>query len=151
MADDQDEPTLPPHSPRLAALRLADRKQSVASLILSDSSEPAIFSSDDDPAVENYTQDRRKKQYIGTWDRQRPVDRAARMTKRKLVRQSDSGVYMGSDASSIDDILDDLCFQAPPLKFARASQPSGLSPAEAEARRRIQRYIDRGDEYIDLS
>ncbi|PSR85758.1 hypothetical protein BD289DRAFT_368089, partial [Coniella lustricola] len=131
---------------------MAKRKPSVASLIFSDSSEPAIFSSDDDPAVENYTQGRRKKQYIGTWDRQRPIDSAASTTKRKFKRQADSGVFMGSDSSSIDDILEDIPTQNLPFTaLTRASQPSGMKPAEAKARMQIQSCIDRSDQSIDLS
>src|SRR5262245_13740755 len=41
--------------------------------LISTSSDPAIFSSDDDPALENYTQGRRKKRLVGSWYEQHPT------------------------------------------------------------------------------
>lgn len=96
----------------------AKRKRSTASQIFSDSSDPAIFSSDDDPALDNYVEGRhKKKRYVGSWFQQRPASRSsdsgitadrrsASRGKRAFV-PVDSGVFMGSDGS-IDDILDEL-------------------------------------------
>lgn len=160
MAEERDEPTLPVLSADSQILPLSKRKRSDGSQLFSDSSELAVFSSDDDPAVENYTPARRKRQYVGPWDRQRPVSshfEPREKGKRKFERQVDSGVFMGSDASSIDDILNDFPPPTGPFSLTqisqlpRSSQAPALSPAEAEARRRIQQCADQGDEYVDLS
>ncbi|KAF3765148.1 hypothetical protein M406DRAFT_218891, partial [Cryphonectria parasitica EP155] len=136
------------------------------SQLFSDSSELAIFSSDDDPAVENYTQGRRKKQYVGPWDRQRPVEDheddhlpGPAAQKRKFQRQHDSGVYLGSDDKSSCDGIPSEPPPPPAEPFSlsqayqvpRSSQAAGISPAEAEARRRILYRMEQGDEWIDLS
>ncbi|KUI59894.1 Leucine-rich repeat-containing protein 40 [Cytospora mali] len=155
----------------------AKRKRSTASQIFSDSSDPAIFSSDDDPALDNYVEGRRnKKRYVGSWFQQHPAPgspdsgishRPASRAKRNFV-PVDSGVFMGSDGS-IDDILDDLppprantaVFPLGPAKptpiplqlnqVPRGSQTSQLSEAEAKAQVMIRRCIDNGDERVDLS
>lgn len=117
------EPSLPPHpavSWDAQTQTFAKRKRSTASQVFSDSSDPAIFSSDDDPALDNYVQGRhKKKRYVGSWFQQRPASsdsglslcpgssgRPASTSKRPFV-PVDSGVFMGSDTSA-DDILDEL-------------------------------------------
>lgn len=121
------EPSLPPQpavSWDAQTQSFAKRKRSTASQIFSDSSDPAIFSSDDDPALDNYVQGRhKKKRYVGSWFQQRPASsdsglslrhgssarhgsRSRSRSKRPFV-PVDSGVFMGSD-SSTDDILEEL-------------------------------------------
>ncbi|ROV93824.1 hypothetical protein VMCG_08816 [Cytospora schulzeri] len=118
---EEREPSLPP-IPAISwdaqTQSFAKRKRSTASHIFSDSSDPAIFSSDDDPALDNYVEGRRnKKRYVGSWFQQHPAPgisdsgitvshRPASRGKRAFV-PVDSGVFMGSDGS-IDDILDEL-------------------------------------------
>lgn len=166
MTVDQEEPTLPPYPAEAGderMLPLNKRKRSIASQLFSDSSEPAIFSSDDDPDAENYQngQGRHKRQYVGLWDRQQPVieaESSVAREKRKFERQVDSGVFLGSDAST-DSILDDLppppaASRLPGSQFVqvpRSSQTPSLSHAEAAAQRAIQQCIDTGNETIDLS
>lgn len=171
-SEDQEEPTLPPHpapSEREEAsfLALNKRKRGTISQLMSDSSEMPIFSSDDDPAAENYRDGhgRQKRKYTGSWDRQQPLqesdaraDSPATRTRRKLERQVDSGIFMGSDAS-LDSAFDVPCpapraWRLPGPQFSqvpRSSRPLSLSPAEAEARRRIQQCIDADSESVDLS
>lgn len=171
-SENHEEPTLPPHptpSEREQApcLALNKRKRSTVSQLMSDSSEMPIFSSDDDPAAENYRDGhgRQKRQYTGSWDRQEPLQESdpraaspASRTRRKLERQVDSGIFMGSDASL--DSAFDVPLPAPPAwrlpgpqftQVPRSSRPLSLSPAEAEARRRIQQCIDADSEAVDLS
>lgn len=151
----------------------AKRKRSTASQIFSDSSDPAIFSSDDDPALDNYVEGRHKKRYVGSWFQQHPAPggsdtamshRPASRAKRTFV-PVDSGIFMGSDAS-IDDILDELpppraksIFTTalpkptPPQvnQVPRGSQTSRLPEAEEKAQNSIRLCIDKGDEGVDLS
>lgn len=176
------EPSLPP-PPAVSwdtqTQSFAKRKRSTASQIFSDSSDPAIFSSDDDPALDNYADGRhKKKRYVGSWFQQHPASsdsglsvrpessrRQGSRWKRPFV-PVDSGVFMGSD-SSIDDILDELPPAkannlisprattkptAPqPIQAPRLSQKGKLSDAEAKAQEVIRRCIDRGIEAVDLS
>lgn len=137
------------------------------------SSDPAVFSSDDDPHLENYTEGRhRKKRYVGTWFEQHPTSSDSTFseapqplpkTKRTFRRQLDSGVWMGSDPSSVnmeDDRysvdLEDTAelmlpheTRGPLLKHARPIPP--ISPLEQAARDQIQKALDKGDLTVDLS
>ncbi|ROV96690.1 hypothetical protein VSDG_05539 [Cytospora chrysosperma] len=175
------EPSLPP-IPAVSwdaqTQSFAKRKRSTASQIFSDSSDPAIFSSDDDPALDNYVEGRhKKKRYVGSWFQQRPASgnstdsgitvdhRPASRGKRAFVH-ADSGVFMGSDGS-VDDLLDELPppranttvfppvlarpVPAQPSQVPRGSQTSQLTEAEAGAQELIRRCIDDGDERVDLS
>ncbi|KAL2263416.1 hypothetical protein VTK26DRAFT_6877 [Humicola hyalothermophila] len=128
MADVAEEPTLPRLPPSLAP---GDRRKRMREMepppthSSSTSSDPAIFSSDDDPALDNYqTHGRRKRRYVGTWFDQQPAssDSAvgdetrpsfayppprrnhgpAQPQKREFKRQLDSGVWMGTDGTLTD-------------------------------------------------
>ena len=170
-----EEPTLP----RLPAVswhsgtqtfgntrkRLRGDGASTGSPLFSNSSDPAVFSSDDDPNLENYTEGRhRKKRYVGSWFQQHPASgdsafseeaRAKPKGRRTFQRQIDSGVWMGSDASTdLDDAVVEMgqpvSSRLPQLNVAvPAVQP--LSPAEKEARRVITRSVDEGVEDVDLT
>lgn len=178
------EPSLPPPLPAVSwdahTQSFAKRKRSTASQLFSDSSDPAIFSSDDDPALDNYVEGRhKKKRYVGSWFQQRPASSDSGLSvrpessgrpesrwKRPFV-PVDSGVFMGSDNSS-DDLLDDL----PPVRANKAifppatttkpaapqlvqvprpSQKGKHSDTEAKVLEIIRRCIDRGTEDVDLS
>ena len=138
-SSDQDldkEPTLPgiPHFPEFyrgnkSVINSRKRvKVDDASLFMSTSSDPAVFSSDDDPALENVG--KRKKRYVGSWFRQMPASsdsalgedseassssRSRRKPKRTLKRQFDSGVYVdgGEMAASSDEELDGKPYEPP--------------------------------------
>lgn len=169
MAESDEEPTLPPMPPAAkeegaAPVSYAKRKRSVISHLFSDSSDVPVFSSDDDPAVENYTEGRRvKKRFAGPWFSQEqqtaPSPSVSTSKKRTLQRQVDSGVFMGSDAS-IDDILEHI--PAPstsrlpelipaPAKLSLPIQPAQSFHPEVSARSKVQWCIDSGDETVDLS
>ena len=131
------------------------------------SSDPALFSSDDDPSAENYTQERRKRKYRGPWYQQRPAEPEAdnpsgpepRKGKRPFERQYDSGVFMGSDGTEMDEVMEAMDaiqeLKAPSMKLRRARPPIQLDkllpPAEELARAQIQRYLEDGEQTIDLS
>lgn len=167
--EDQEEPTLPPHPASIeqdAAPYLVPnkRKRSTILQLMSDSSEMPIFSSDDDPAAENYRdgQGRQKRQYTGSWDRQQPIQdhspQPESRVKRKFERQVDSGVFLGSDVSA-DSSFDGLPVRPSASRLGypqftqipRSSRQWVLSPAEAEARRRILHCLETANETIDLS
>jgi hypothetical protein len=124
------------------------------------SSDPAIFSSDDDPSADNYTQERRKKKFRGPWYRQRPASDTEsqdshdqdqhKKTKRKFERQFDSGVFMGSDGTDMDEPSE--FGSVVQLRQSRVTQTAKVLPTPEElARGQIQRCLEDGDESIDLS
>jgi hypothetical protein len=129
------------------------------------SSDPAIFSSDDDPSAENYTKERSKKKFRGPWYRQVPASESGlqdaheneprKKSKRRFERQFDSGVFLGSDGTDVDEAPEGIEFvnaSALPLRSSRIAQTRHLelSPEEL-ARGQIQRCLEDGTEGIDLS
>ncbi|KAH8667383.1 hypothetical protein BGZ60DRAFT_48679 [Tricladium varicosporioides] len=128
------------------------------------SSDPAIFSSDDDPSADNYTQDRRKKKYRGPWYQQRLASdsgmqedesREQKKGKRIFERQYDSGVFMGSDGTDIDEPMEGLVLSQRPDVTIRQGLPVHLGVAtpspEDWATKQIQECLEEGNERIDLS
>jgi hypothetical protein len=130
------------------------------------SSDPAIFSSDDDPSIDNYTNERQKKQYRGPWYQQEealdhsiPVAQdhnVLKKSKRTFERQYDSGVFLGSDSTDMDeniDGLEDVSLAAAtlPIRLTQNSISSKPPPTEASARQQIDHCVENGIELIDLS
>lgn len=176
MADEPALPRLPPsitwnaqterfsNNPRK---RRHGLKTSGAPPSYSNSSDPAVFSSDDDPGLDNYyVEGRRKKRYTGTWYQQQPVassdsaigePRPALRGKRAFRRDMDSGVYLGSDSTDGDEsiMMPDLPTQArlPQLNIVPVPARRGneTSTEELEAREKIRRFMEEGEERIDLS
>ena len=127
---------------------------SQVSLAFTNSSDPAVFTSDDDDSFDNYSQGRPKKRYLGSWyQRSRLVDdaddrsTAPARPKRSFARQHDSGVYMTADGLDSDDILPNEL----PVPHIRTVQVPLLSADELETRHVIQRSVDSCQEIIDLS
>ena len=129
------------------------------------SSDPPIFSSDDDPSSENYTHGRRKQTYKGPWySQQRASDQDSQETrenskksKRVFERQFDSGVWLGSDGTDVDEAMEG--FQSInneslnlPVRQSSAPQTKDepTSP-EALVRDQIELCLEEGNETIDLS
>ncbi|GKT96451.1 leucine-rich repeat domain-containing protein [Colletotrichum tofieldiae] len=172
-----DEPTLPSLSSSISWNAQTERfsnnprkrrynfkSNSVAPPSWSNSSDPAVFSSDDDPGLDNYVEGRRKKKkYVGSWFHQQPASsdsatgepRPALRGKRTLKRDLDSGVWMGSDSTDGDEsiMMPDMPTQSrlPQLNRAPPRRRNVISAEELEARERIQQCLDAGNEYIDLS
>ncbi|WYZ39467.1 hypothetical protein EsH8_III_001381 [Colletotrichum jinshuiense] len=171
-----DEPTLPSLSPAISWNAQTERfsnnpkkrrynfkNHSVAPPSWSNSSDPAVFSSDDDPGLDNYVEGRRKKRYVGSWFHQQPASsdsatgepRPALRGKRTLKRDLDSGVWMGSDSTDGDDsiMMPELPTQSrlPQLNQTPVRRRNVVSAEELEARERVQQCLDSGNEYIDLS
>ncbi len=163
-----DEPTLPPlpAAPRdgtenhtLRSFRKRVRGSSGLPPV-STSSDPAVFSSDDDPGLDNYIQGRRKRRYVGSWFNQHPASTdsgfgdesqpLAKPQKRQLRRQMDSGVWLPSDASTETD--DQVPLEMPPARRPELFAPgsSFISAAEQIARLKIQQCVDNGEEVVDL-
>lgn len=154
----------PPSSPRLPAFTFQSRKRSHVSpqSLRFNSSDPAIFSSDDDPGLDNYVEGRRKKRYVGSWFQQQldSVDSsldngAGRVSnvpaKRSLKRDLDSGIFLGSDTTDGEDFIEGLEAPAVPRlpQIAPRTMPR-LSQPEIVARQKIQDCVDRGNEMVDL-
>lgn len=163
-----EEPSLPwlpdgswyvpcsPYSDRPAKRSRLSRAAGDAPPLSFNSSDPAVFSSDDDPGLDNYVEGRRKNRYVGSWFQQRlassdstfgegPVD-IPRQTKRTLKRDFDSGVYLGSDATDGEDLMEGL--DKPPQLERRLAPQMKL--AEKEARDMIQKCLDNGGETVDF-
>ncbi|KHO01279.1 Leucine Rich Repeat domain protein [Metarhizium album ARSEF 1941] len=131
---------------------------------LYNSSDPAVFSSDDDPGLDNYVEGRKKKRYVGSWFQQQPTSSDStfgeRMTapkpKRKLARQFDSGIYLGSDGTEGDDLASEILEMPLRCKLPQLhEQPQrrttrAVSKAELLAREKIRSCLEQGDETIDL-
>ncbi|KAL6901534.1 hypothetical protein GGI43DRAFT_422440 [Trichoderma evansii] len=164
-----DEPSLPP----LPAVSWDEQSQSFSnnprkrgrnnnyqagnsSPLRFNSSDPAIFSSDDDPGLDNYVEGRPKKRYVGTWFQQRPAtdgdapNTLLQQRKRTLTRDYDSGVFLGSDVTTDgEDVLDGLEMLIPP-RLPYQDNRIRLSQAEMAARQKIEDCLDRGNESVDL-
>ncbi|KAH7126260.1 hypothetical protein B0J13DRAFT_144756 [Dactylonectria estremocensis] len=123
------------------------------------SSDPAIFSSDDDPALDNYVEGRRKKRYVGSWFQQHPTSSDSTFgdsipvpkERRQWTRQADSGVYLGSDGNESDDMMDHLEIPPKPRlpQLGRAAVRS-ISKAEQTARDKVRACLEQGEETIDF-
>jgi len=181
MSDPAEEPSLPPHpavswdaqTQSFGNLRKRARREETAAFLFSNSSDPAVFSSDDDPALDNYAdRSRRKKRYVGSWFHQQPAldegsNEAAtpasdgpKRAKRVLARQMDSGVWMDSDGVDEDEDAKSFVMPAAIGPHPQPRQRRNLSirvsslvvsSAETMARRKIQECVDEGLEDIDLS
>lgn len=128
------------------------------------SSDPPIFSSDDDPSADNYTQDRHKKVFRGPWYRHQTIpeseysNRDPTKSKRTFERQYDSGVWLGSDGTDIDDAIESFesvscaITDLPIRPSAEVYAPRNLTPSPEElAQKQIDLCLETGNEIIDLS
>ncbi|KAF4509011.1 hypothetical protein G6O67_005324 [Ophiocordyceps sinensis] len=124
------------------------------------SSDGAVFSSDDDPGLDNYVQGRKKKRYIGSWFQQLPLssdsafgeaESALKPVKRTLARQVDSGVFLGSDGTDNEDMMEalDVPVRARLPQLEKRPVPQ-VSPAELVARERVRLCLEQGFETIDF-
>ncbi|KIW15260.1 hypothetical protein PV08_05305 [Exophiala spinifera] len=118
--DDLDLPPIPQSAiiaaqtpPRPRQSLLLARKRTRAEVYddeptLTTSSDPALFSSDEQaPGAENYTDRRRKKRtFKGSWWDRHPAREGLRKSarqKREFTRNFDSGIFMGSQDESGED------------------------------------------------
>lgn len=140
--------------------RVRDNLPSAKASSAFNSSDPAVFSSDDDPGLDNYVQGRKKKRYVGSWFQQQPASSdsalgeamsTARPAKRTLARQVDSGVFLGSDGTDSEDMMEALGVpvQARLPQLDRRPAPR-VSPAELAAREKVRQCLEQGNEAIDF-
>ncbi|KAF4335327.1 Leucine Rich repeat domain protein [Fusarium beomiforme] len=120
------------------------------------SSDPAIFSSDDDPALDNYVEGRRKKRYIGSWFQQHPTSSDSTFNeihvpkqRRQWTRQADSGVFLGSDGNE-SDVLETVPEVPKPRLPQLDRVVRRVSRAEQVARDRVRACLDAGEETVDF-
>lgn len=122
------------------------------------SSDPAIFSSDDDPGLDNYVSGRRKRKYFGSWYQQQPTSsdstfsevRTLPQPKRAFKRQLDSGVYLGSDGTDSDGLFEPSDPSVAPPVLRLEKPVVRVSEAERAAREKVNRCIETGDELVDF-
>ncbi|KAI1425187.1 hypothetical protein F5Y12DRAFT_714515 [Xylaria sp. FL1777] len=166
-----EEPTLPSlpkvswdsHTQTFTNTRKRRRDGATTQPLFSNSSDPAVFSSDDDPHVDNYINGRhRKKRYVGSWFQQMPTSSDSTFSeavepqpkpKRTFERQWDSGVWMGSDGS-VD--VDEEFAMEPPLESKlpqlRNPRPTpSAAPEDKVVYTIIYTAIEEGNPDIDLS
>ena len=129
---------------------------------LLNSSDPAVFSSDDDPGLDNYVEGRKKKRYIGSWFQQQPTSSDStfsechtlpRPSGRKMCRQFDSGVFLGSDGTDGEDNLAADVLERPlqpKLPQLNRPQSRAVSKVELLAREKVLRCLELDDESIDF-
>ncbi|KAH8601798.1 hypothetical protein B0O99DRAFT_588976 [Bisporella sp. PMI_857] len=125
------------------------------------SSDPVLFSSDDDPSIDNYVgPGRRKRQFRGPWYQQKECGSQnvqVRNSRRKFERQYDSGVFLGSDCTDTEDAVEDDGQWRNPLGLSarqwNSRQPIVKQEATPEvlARKYIDICLEEGLEIIDLS
>lgn len=154
-----EEPTLPP----LQAVSWDEQRQSISNPrkrvrpsrlpAPTTSSDPAVFSSDDDPDVTNYVEGRHKKRYVGSWFQHNPAssdsafseDRPAMpamKSKRTFERNFDSGVYLASDGVESDT------FES--IEIPTRDIIPRISEKERALRANIDACLESGDETIDF-
>ncbi|KAM0241527.1 hypothetical protein ACHAP5_007483 [Fusarium lateritium] len=121
------------------------------------SSDPAIFSSDDDPALDNYVEGRRKKRYIGSWFQQHPTSSDSTFSeihvpkqRRPWTRQADSGVFLGSDGNESDEMLEPVLEEPKPRLPQLDLAVRRVSRAEQVARDKVRACLEAGEETIDF-
>lgn len=129
------------------------------------SSDPAMFSSDDDPSLDNYTNERQKRKFKGPWYEQKEASEhnlydsqhniVQKKSKRTFERQYDSGVFLGSDMTDMDEAFEEVSITAralPTRSLPKSSASKMASPtAESLARQQIDHCVENGIELIDLS
>ncbi|KAI1109446.1 hypothetical protein F5Y14DRAFT_27953 [Nemania sp. NC0429] len=172
MADEPSLPSLPKvawdsHTQTFTNTRKRNRNGTTPQPLFSNSSDPAVFSSDDDPHVDNYVEGRHhKKRYIGSWFQQMPASSDSTFAEmvgpqpkpnRTFERQLDSGVWMGSD--ELQDLDDDEEFimatePEPKLDLPQSRNPRlapSVTPEQAVVCNRIDAAIEAGNPNVDLS
>ncbi|KAI1437843.1 hypothetical protein GGR50DRAFT_609784 [Xylaria sp. CBS 124048] len=178
MAEDPDLPSLPKVSWDAATQTFTNtRKRNRTGVfapppLYPNSSDPAVFSSDDDPHVDNYVDGRhRKKRYVGTWYQQTPASPDSVFSEavepqpkpnRTLQRQQDSGVWMGSDGSV--DVNEEFAMDmdmeyAPEPKLPQLRNPGpprrppSIRPRSKDGtvREILEDAVEDGDPEVDLS
>lgn len=129
---------------------------------LYNSSDPAVFSSDDDPGLDNYVGGRRKRKYVGSWYQQFPTSSDSTFSegpqqvlprpKRTLRRQLDSGVFLGSDGTTDNESVPDMMELPIHSKFPRLERPPVPMFSESEhlAQDKIRECLEQGNESIDF-
>lgn len=135
------------------------------------SSDPPLFSSDDDPSAENYLGLRRrsKKKFRGPWFSQKPDNSTddPQMGRRRLQRQFDSAVWLGSDGTEGDEDAEHFKAGQVPVTPDRSQQTVVIRPAstpyrsarksrdaqtpEELARTQIELCLETGKADLDLS
>ncbi|KAG9251378.1 leucine rich repeat domain protein [Emericellopsis atlantica] len=148
--------------------RRATRRPSTASgASVFNSSDPAIFSSDDDPALDNYVEGRQKRRYLGSWyshqqhhqpeHEHEPEAECAGAPaqfkgKRTLQRQYDSGVFLASDCTEDDDTTLELeCSMPTRLKLPQLEAAvRTMTEPERALQRKIRECVDTGNETVDF-
>lgn len=137
------------------------------------SSDLGIFSSDDDPALDNYFQARQKKRYVGTWFDHRHL--ASDPASAEVEAHDDEAEEKEVDDLSVvvereeDDTLQEVsleegCFYrerslsdeaqldgVPKSVSSRKATSAEAALKEADLKHEIECHIDDGNEMIDLS
>jgi len=111
-----------------------------------------ILAGDDDPSVDNYTGGRRKRQFRGPWYDPQPTT-VGNKKQRNFKRQYDSGVFLGSDGTDMDDGMDESesVYANLALRQWNSSQNTVKQEPTAEdlVRQHIELCLENGNETIE--
>lgn len=165
MAEEPSLPDLPPYGPSKKTVfgRSSPRKNARFhhSSSVHFSSDPPLFSSDDDPGLDNYAdpQRRHKRKYrVGPYLQAHPLkiseNNEDHGPKRKLERIVDSGVFLASDGTEDDTDIEFLKRIKPVARhitLAARFLPTKEPSVNDKVRRDIEDCLENGKEDIDLS
>lgn len=168
MAEEPSLPDLPPYGSAKKTVfgRSSPRKHARFhhSSSVHFSSDPPLFSSDDDPGLDNYAdpQRRHKRKYrVGPYSQAHPLtiseNNEDHGPKRKLQRIVDSGVFLASDGTEDDTDIEFLKRSKPVAShITLAARPARSLPTKEpsvddKVRRDIEDCLENGKEDIDLS
>ncbi|RKF80245.1 hypothetical protein GcM1_195019 [Golovinomyces cichoracearum] len=161
MSSNYTLPQLPPNRTTDSNTKILKRPRASSPIFSSDSifsSDPIFSSEDDEPSCENYIQERHKKKTRGPWFLHHPANikdditgQNTQRNKRSFKRNTDSGVFLGSDSSDSDEFLKSFESNKPVIKPIRSKILPCSSSPEDLALQRIQFCLEEGNETIDLS
>ena len=100
-----------------------------------------ILVGDDDPSVDNYVGGRRKRQFRGPWYDHQPI-RDNNKKQRSFKRQYDSGVFLGSDGTDMDEGLEESESVYANLSLRQWSSSQNAVKQEPTPEDRVREHIE---------
>ena len=169
MAEEPSLPKLLPRGPskKTVVTRSSPRKKRFHSSSVHFSSDPPLFSSDDDPGLDNYADPHRRhnrKYRVGPYA-QHPLTITSNTEdggpQRKLQRHVDSAVFMAGDETEDDTdieflksskaLTNHITLAARPSRLPNRALPAKDLSVDDRTRRDIENMLENGKDSIDLA